>query len=203
MDAQIYNRHFRTESLEKTAPMATINTDIHYLLDETKPYFSDHKLERFDRSQYRDLQYTHTSSDNAEVLLSMVRGTNHPDYHGLSWLELLPTNPDDYKHLQDWERWAHEGKMKRGWKCILEMRQNPNYYLDSIGKNHWSFCKIGDFYYITQGNHRTVMARFLLSLNGLPEVIRGVSVTEIHLPQQEHPKTPLPLLKRLTRRLSP
>lgn len=174
----------------KSCGIDSINTDIHSLLEETRPYFSDQRLKCFDWAQFRNLPSTLIPPEKGKVDLSRVRGTSHPNYHGLSWLELLPTNPDDYVHLDYWQRFRHEGNMKRGWSCLHAMRRNPDYYLDSTKKDHWSFYKVLDSYYIAQGNHRTVMARFLLSLNGLPEVIRGVSVREIHLP----------LLKRLSLR---
>lgn len=159
-----------------------MHTDLHTLLLTTRPYFADDRLEYFDRSKFHGVPYTYISATQGCVDLSKVKGTDHPDYCDSTWIELLPTNPDDFAHIDYWERFKHEGRMKRGWNCIRDMRDNPGYYTDTSEKNHWSFCKVGDHYYISQGNHRTVMARFLLSLNGLPEVVHGVSITEYHVP---------------------
>lgn len=172
-----------TIRIQNVRQMSPLCTDIYALLKSAKPHFADERLEHFDRSKFNGCRYTTTPADQGSVDLSKVKGTDHPDYCGNTWIELLPTNPDDFMQLDYWERFKHEGMMKRGWNCVRDMRENPAYYTDAGEKEHWSFCKVGDSYYISQGNHRTVMARFLLSLNGLPEVIRGVSVTEYHVPQ--------------------
>jgi hypothetical protein len=117
----------------------------------------------------------------AWIDLSKVRGTHHPGYCEKTWFELLPTNPDAYEHIDCGERWAYQGEMKNGWTNLRELRSNPAYYLEVTPKILWSFAKIGEEYYITQGNHRTIMGRFLLSVNGLPQLVRGVSVTEYHV----------------------
>lgn len=163
--------------------MSAIRTDIHTLVKSAKPYFADERLEYFDNSKFHGILYTTIPAAKGSVDLSKVKGTDHPNYCGNTWMELLPTNPDDFMHLDYWERFQHEGRMKRGWSCVCAMRANPAYYTDVSEKDHWSFHKVGDSYYISQGNHRTIMARFLLSLNGFPEVVYGVSVTEYHIPQ--------------------
>lgn len=162
--------------------MNVIRTNLHALLQSGRPYFADERLEYFNRSKFHGVPYTITPASQGSVDLSKVKGTDHSDYCNCTWIELLPTNPDDFTHLDYWERFKHEGRMKRGWNCIRDMRDNPAYYMDESEKDHWSFHKVGDYYYISQGNHRTVMARFLLSLNGLPEIVHGVSVTEYHVP---------------------
>lgn len=171
--------------------MNTIHTNLHTLLQSTSPYFADERLEYFDMSKLHGVPYTFIPAAQGCVDLSKVRGTNHSNYCNSTWMELLPTNPDDFMHLDYWERFKHQGKMKRGWNCIRSMRENPAYYISVSEKDHWSFCKVGDHYYISQGNHRTVMARFLLSLNGLPEIVHGVSVTEYHLPRMAPKSQPI------------
>ena len=92
--------------------------------------------------------------------------------------------------------------MQRGWERILEMRKNPEYYTGANKKDYWAFSKIGDSYYVTSGNHRTVLARFLLSLNGFPEIIHGVSVTEYHIPKVLQEPPTRSFWNSLTRRFS-
>lgn len=159
-------------------------TDIHNLVCQSPPDFGCHELERFQLSDYLDFPTRYIAPEEGLVDLAKVCGTDHCDYYGSTWLELLPSNPDDYEHLEYWSRLAHEGKMKRGWNCIKELRNNPNYYIDRSPKEHWSFAKVGENYFVTQGNHRTVVGRFFLSLNNLPTLVHGVSITEIQIPQK-------------------
>jgi hypothetical protein len=161
--------------------MSSINTNLHSLLQSKQPYFANERMEHFDYSTFHGVPRTTTPASEGSVDLTRVRGTVHSDYSGSTWLELLPTNPDDFTHLEYWERLGHEGKMKRGWRCLRAMRENPTYYLNEEEKEHWGFYKIGSDYYISEGNHRTVVARFLLALNERPEIVRGVSVTEFHI----------------------
>lgn len=182
--------------------MSILRTNIHDLLKLSKPYFADEKLVQFNKSKYLDMPYTATPPERGFVDLAKVRGTGHPDYHGYTWLELLPTNPDDFRHLGYWEGMWNQGNMKRGWNQIFEMRKNPEYYTDANKKDYWAFSKVGDYYYVTSGNHRTVLARFLLALNGLPEIIHGVSVTEYHTPNAPQEPPPPSFWKSLAGRFS-
>lgn len=61
------------------------------------------------------------------------------------------------------------------------MVNEPSYYTSKVQKEHWSFYLVGGRYFVSEGNHRTVIGRFLLSLNGLPTTVTGVSVTELVL----------------------
>lgn len=156
-----------------------LKTNIHALMKETPPPFGSEKLISFSLKEYKDDLYYQSFIADGEVNLAKVKGTCHSDYYGYTWQELLPSNPDDYLHLDKSKRHTHQGKMKRGWNCIYDMRENPNYYLENCPKDNWSFYKMGENYYISEGNHRTVIARFLLSLNGYPEIIRGIPVIEL------------------------
>ena len=68
--------------------------------------------------------------------------------------------------------------MKNGGANADEFCKNPEYYFSEEKKENWGFYKVGKKFYIEDGNHRTIIARFFLNLNNLPEVIKGVSVTE-------------------------
>lgn len=103
-----------------------LRTDIHQLTGhQNPPSFGNDKLKRFRLSDYLDHPSTHTPPESGQVDLAQVRGTDYCDYYGSTWLELLPTDPDAYEHLDYWARLSHEGKMKRGWDCIRKLRSNP------------------------------------------------------------------------------
>jgi hypothetical protein len=156
-----------------------METDIHRLLEANLPYFANNRLEHFVLKDILLNTHLGETTPNGVVDLSRVVGTMHPDYSDATWLELLPSSPDNFTHLGYWERQKYEGRMKRGWNSIREMRANPMYYLNAEEKTHWSFYEMNGLYYISEGNHRTVVARFLLWLNGMPECIDGVSITKI------------------------
>lgn len=108
------------------------------------------------------------------VDLSKVRGTTHPDYAGLSWGELKPVpgtvhNPTDpHVAIQP---------LKRAVSNCQQLVQNPKYYTSMGEKEYWSFYLIDDEYYVSNGNNRTVIARFFFHLNSLSPMVHGISVT--------------------------
>jgi len=104
------------------------------------------------------------------VDLSQVAGTEHPDYYGSSWLELLGDPPG-----------RPSGRLKRVYGGLLEMSSNPDYYLSNQKKSNWNFYLVDGKYYVSSGTHRTVIGRFLLSCNGLPAIVAGVGITELVL----------------------
>jgi len=144
----------------------SLNTDIHLLLKNYSPYFANTTLSFFDKSKYRNYKQEYISPEHGVVCLQSVVGTTHPDYRGKTWLDLLPKDQNQ----------ANQGILKRGWKRLYDLRNNPGYYIDSSPKNHISFYKVGNEYYIADGNHRVIIGRFFLHLNNLPEVIAGVGI---------------------------
>lgn len=162
--------------------MSSIYTDIHFLLQSATPEFSNNRLEYFDKREVQGVPFTQMIGS---VDLEQVVGTMHPDYAGHTWIELLPTPSNKNHPLGDFGQYQYQGLMKRGHRCIDHLRANPGYYTSHEEKEYWSFSKLGDRYYVNQGNHRTVVGRFFLSLNKQSTVIHGVGVTEFHLPQPQ------------------
>ncbi|MBE8571044.1 hypothetical protein [Vibrio sp. OPT46] len=63
--------------------------------------------------------------------------------------------------------------LKRIERALMELTENPNYYLDHHVKPGISFTKVEDAYFIEEGKHRTITARFLYHHN--QEVFRNTS----------------------------
>jgi len=91
-----------------------------------------------------------------------IIGSDHPRYYGTSWRDFLLTG----KRVSD---------------NILRYEENPNYYGDVCQQKshygHWSLAQIGEEYYICEGNHRSLIAKFLahekaLKLQIIPKIIR-------------------------------
>ncbi|AQU82653.1 MULTISPECIES: hypothetical protein [unclassified Halomonas] len=137
---------------------------------ETVP-FSDNTLSYLDKRNI-DVGEPQVGS----VDLSKVVGTTHPDYCDKTWGELKPipgTSEGDFINNRDV---AFQG-LKRAVVNIQSLERNPDYYFSDEEKEHWSFYQIGDEYYISTGNNRTVIGRLFLHLNEQEEVVHGVRVT--------------------------
>lgn len=63
--------------------------------------------------------------------------------------------------------------LKRLDRRLKELDDNPNYYLSVEPKEELSFKKVGEYYFITGGKHRTIIARFLAHFN--QDVFNGYS----------------------------
>ncbi|WP_228896884.1 hypothetical protein [Acidovorax sp. Leaf73] len=147
-----------------------MNTDLGTLIESSIPTFAHKRLERFAEFELREQVAERIHRSMGTVDLSQVAGTEHPDYYGSSWLELLGNPPG-----------RPSGRLKRIHGGLLEMSSNPDYYLSTQKKSNWSFYLVNGKYYISCGTHRTIIGRFLLSCNGLPTVISGVGITELVL----------------------
>lgn len=169
--------------------------DIHkLLLEKSAPVFAHEKLLLFDELKY--LNYESQRIDRGTVDLAKVIGTAHSDYAGYSWIELLPR---DYRggyseeDFREAERTGLQGRLHRGWERLKELHANPGYYLNAKTKHHMSFYKLNDYYYVNDGNHRTVLARLFLGLNSLPQKLKGVTIIKIldrELPQRRRSWSP-------------
>ena len=161
----------------------TLRTNLHELLENNEPYFINDKLKCFDRSVFSKYEWV-THEEGAGVIdLSKVIGTAHYNYHGNTWSELLPTNQENYKHLEVFLSWKEQGRLARGWQAMDILERNPDYFISDKVKDNLSYFKVGDEYYINGGNHRTIIGRFLLYLNGREEIIKGVNITEVIIPE--------------------
>ena len=67
--------------------------------------------------------------------------------------------------------------LKHAYGNVKELDSNPQYYLNSEDKYHWSFYEIDGDYYISSGNNRTIIGRLFLHLNDREPIIHGVKVT--------------------------
>lgn len=62
--------------------------------------------------------------------------------------------------------------LKRIAENLDELRSNPGYYLNAQHE-YLSFIKVGEDYFISEGKHRSILARFLAHFN--PEIFAGTS----------------------------
>lgn len=162
----------------------TMNTDLRALIESSVPSFAHERLERFSEFEVRSEIAERKHQRCQTVELSLVVGTEHPDYQGCSWLELLGNPPG-----------RPAGRLKRINGALLELSNNPGYYLSSEEKALWSFYLVNGRYYVAGGMHRTVIGRFLLACNGCPTKVSGVEVIELVL------RKPVAAKERFVRRL--
>lgn len=100
-------------------------------------------------------------ADNSSVNIFDVTGSCHPDYIGLSWLEMLD-------------------KGKRMPLNIKLLQENPGYYFQNTQKSPTMYyAKIGkDLFVTSDGNHRTCLAKVLFYYEQRTD-LHGVVVEEI------------------------
>jgi hypothetical protein len=144
-----------------------MRTDLQHAFATRRPDFWGHVLTSY---QYPTCSDEITIQKPATVDLSRVRGLWHPDYPDLSWGELVGCAASKTRE-----------RLKRFDACLRELRDNPYYYLNVGRKEDWSFFEVDGDYYISSGNHRTVVARFFLELNGQPPLVHGVAVMSLSL----------------------
>ena len=158
-----------------------LNTNFEAILQTSMPAFASQRLVRFDEQEFREnvIQVAHL--ENARVDLSLVAGTEHPDYYGSTWSELIgqPQGHD-------------RSVLKRLNLNLQQLAASAEYYLSEDKKEHWSFYLLDAQYFISSGNHRTVLGRFLLELNGLPPIVHGVSVTVLRRAPAVQVQAPAP-----------
>ncbi len=171
-----------------------MNTNLRALLESSLPSFAHERLERFSEFELRSELVERKHQGHGSVDLSLVVGTEHPDYHGNSWLELLGNPP------------GHPcGRLKRIHGGLLKLASTPDYYVSTDKKDGWSFYLVNGQYYVSSGMHRTVIGRFLLACNDLPTVVSGVAVTELMLrrPVPVSAPTKEGCIRRLLKRMVP
>ena len=143
-----------------------MQTDILSMLASQRPKFADSIIPAYAMSSgISGLDIQRSGS----VDLSEVRGIWHPDYANHTWAELIGAASSGARPC-----------LKKLRDCLDELRANPGYYLLEEHKPGWSFYKVGDDYYLTEGNHRLVVGRFFLELNGFPPVVHGVAVKTVN-----------------------
>lgn len=117
-------------------------------------------LTNLSRRSLEPFVHTTTINKNASVELSQVVGTEHPDYGGMSWLEML----------------SRGKKMRSNLNLLLN---NPGYYLATMPNDNQPSYYTQDgssIFIVGDGNHRTCIARFFLAERGLSQ-LHGVTIT--------------------------
>lgn len=98
--------------------------------------------------------------ENASIPVESIIGTCHPSYGGITWREFLSIGQRIGSAL-DW------------------LENNPEYYLQKNQKDHIGYIKRPEGYYIEEGNHRSVLAKFLFFQEGRYDAsVHGVGVME-------------------------
>jgi len=134
------------------------NTDI-LNKNQAKIDFDNIKLESLNVSEANII-----NSYIGSVDLSKIKGTQHPNYKNKTWSILL-------------EQLGR--KSPRAAPNLRNLKDNPNYYLSKEEKDTWSFYKKNNYYYINEGNHRTIFARYFFYLNNIEPIIYGVNIKEL------------------------
>ena len=125
-----------------------------------KPAWADTQIEFWSRVGYRqaeDFITRHYWTDRGSINVFRIMGTDHPQYAGMSWLDLL-----------------HRGKRMDINIPLIE--SNPDYYTEATQPhNGMSFVSLDglDWYVSADGNHRSCLARFYFHL-------LGYGVTQLH-----------------------
>lgn len=112
---------------------------------------------------YSEFITKETHIKNASVDISKVIGTKHPDYAGKSW------------------EWCFSNLKREENINLLDCKEKIKYYKDKNYKSDsidpWSIDIINGKHYTTQGNHRSIIAKFLSYLNMIP--IKQFGLTHI------------------------
>ena len=102
--------------------------------------------------------------DSASVNIFRVKGTQHPDYAGLSWIDFLE-------------------KGKRMELNLNWLKTNPDYYRRTdkkIPSMYYQSIDGGELYVGEDGNHRTAICKAFFYLTG-ETTLRGVTVTDYRI----------------------
>lgn len=125
-----------------------------------KPAWADTQIALWSHAglrQAEDFVTRHYWTDRGSLNVFRIVGTDHPQYAGMSWLELLERG-------------------KRMDINIPLIERNPDYYTEATqlhqGMNFVSLNGL-DWYVSADGNHRSCLARFYFHL-------QGYGVTQLH-----------------------
>lgn len=136
------------------------------LIDEHKPLFTNNVIQPFrnDWDQLKLFVKDYIWEDSASINVYLVKGTEHPDYIGMTWREFLD-------------------KGKRMSLNLPLLESNPGYYYSPNKKlPTMSYKQIdgGDYYVADDGNHRTCIAKYLFFFNNKTE-LNGVTVSRYRI----------------------
>ena len=141
-----------------------MKTDLRGFLENRQTPFDDHILDGYKTPRHYDGRIRF----DVMIDLSYVKGIWHSQYAGRTWSQLVAG-----------ETVGDSVPLKRLDQCLKDLEKTPKYYLSKARKCNWSFYEVDGIYYVICGNHRTVVARYFLEMNGLDPVIYGVTVTSV------------------------
>lgn len=144
----------------------TVTKLVESIRDAT-PEILGREIRKWDSQSFMELQpfvRQHYWHGNASINVFRVVGTKHPDYAGMSWLELL----------------------EKGKRMPINLRlhkENPGYYADVQNKQptmYYLSLDGGELYVGADGNHRTCIAKADFFLTGR-NVLHGVTVDDYRI----------------------
>lgn len=124
--------------------------------------WADKKIEEFPYKSSNEYSSKSTVFENVIVDPIKIVGSDHPNYAGSTWRTFLSTG-------------------KRISANICRYEENPFYFGSELQSHshygHWTLAQIGEVYFICEGNHRSLIAKFLACEKGMrsqivPKVIR-------------------------------
>jgi len=148
----------------------SINPTTHWLVTKIKSLHQElftSKLEFWDEGYFSTLRPFVKEfywNSQASINVFRVKGTQHPDYQGLTWIEFLETG-------------------KRMPLNLSLFEQNPDYYLTCSSKQPTMFYQGingGHLYIGGDGNHRTAIARAYFYIEGR-NVLHGVDLKDYRI----------------------
>ena len=136
------------------------------LLKEIKDVNPEILNRQIDKWTAPDMRFVKESfwQDSASVNIFRVKGTQHPDYAGLTWLEFLETG-------------------KRMALNLNFFKTNPDYYRQTekkIPSMYYQSIDGGELYIGGDGNHRTAICKAFFYLTG-ETTLHGVTVTDYRM----------------------
>ncbi|MGP0838169.1 hypothetical protein [Serratia sp. CY85251] len=136
-----------------------------------KPAWADTQIEPWSRVGLRhaeDFVTRHYWTDRGSLNVFRIVGTDHPQYAGISWLDLL-----------------HRGRHMDSNIPLIE--SNPDYYTEAAQLHHgMNFVSLDglDWYVSADGNHRSCLARFYFHLQGYGVIqLHNVSLNQYQIDQ--------------------
>lgn len=152
--------HHNTPAEHDNAPPARNAASFLQQVNDNMPDWADTQIASWDTAAFRraeDFVTHHYWTDRGSINVFRITGTDHPQYAGMRWRDLL-----------------HRGK--RMDINIPLVEKNPGYYTDA-SQSHTGMSYVsldGIHWYISaDGNHRSCLARFYFHL-------QGYGVTQLH-----------------------
>jgi len=137
-----------------------------YLLNATKKDTSLHNIVKKFDNDFRRFATREEIKHNEIISIDKIIGTDHPSYYGLTWISLLD------KHLK------RSGSLNAISNTENKICDTRYYTEDETYRNQFPQSKDWGVWiinnqdiYISTGNHRTTIAKFLASANLIPNEI--------------------------------